>query len=217
MKKKNRRKFNRLVRQSSWSSEGVLDDEGTKAIIYKSLADTHATSDEAFATATVSLQKMTDTVFRDLDQFVMNDPGLVHPLDYLAKRVHIANSKWWLDINTGKKLEHRNVGELLMLMVSELAEAGEDSPQYFVILMQMVSHLARAMEGHRKAKMDDKLPQYPMFAVELVDAMVRLLDVAGSSLLGFPIGKIFEAKMAFNQVRKDHTLEHRLGADGKKY
>lgn len=72
-------------------------------------------------------------------------------------RVHIANAKWWINIHTGAPLE-RNVGELLMLVVSELAEA---------------------LEGHRKNLMDDKLPHRPMVEVELADTLIRLLDIAG--------------------------------------
>lgn len=71
--------------------------------------------------------------------------------------VHIANAKWWEDLETGKPLD-RNMGELCMLVVSELAEA---------------------MEGHRKNLMDDKLLHRKMFEVELADAMIRLLDIAG--------------------------------------
>lgn len=78
-------------------------------------------------------------------------------LNVEAKRVHIANHKWWIDINTGEPLD-RNVGELMMLVVSELAEA---------------------LEGHRKDLQDDKLPHRKMFEVELADAVIRLLDIAG--------------------------------------
>ena len=82
-------------------------------------------------------------------------------LNELAARVHGANAKWWTDIHTGQPLK-RNVGELLMLTVSELAEA---------------------MEGHRKNLPDDKLPHRSAFEVELVDAIIRILDIgAGLSL-----------------------------------
>jgi len=78
-------------------------------------------------------------------------------LNELAQRVHEANAKWWMDLKTGKPLE-RNDGELLMLVTSELAES---------------------LEGHRKGLPDDKLPHRPMFEVELADAFIRLLDIAG--------------------------------------
>lgn len=114
-------------------------------------------------------------------------------LNFLAERVHQANTKWWVDLNTGQRIE-RNVGELLMLTVSELAEA---------------------MEGHRKNLQDDKLPQRKMFEVELADAVIRILDICGG--LGLDLGGAFEEKMAFNAVREDHTAEARRAENGKKY
>jgi hypothetical protein len=79
-------------------------------------------------------------------------------LNALAARVHEANQRWWHDLTTGERLQ-RNVNEMLMLVVSELAEA---------------------MEGHRKGLMDDKLPHRTMPEVELADAYIRLLDLAGA-------------------------------------
>ncbi len=116
-----------------------------------------------------------------------------HMLDYLARRVHNANKKWWVDIKTGEPL-NRNIGELLMLSVSELSEA---------------------LEGDRKNLQDDKLPQYKMFDVEIVDCMIRLFDIAGAKIPHF--GEIFEAKMQYNAGRIDHTHEHRMLEGGKKY
>lgn len=78
-------------------------------------------------------------------------------LNDLAKQVHAANAKWWTDLNTGERIE-RNKGELLMLVITELAEA---------------------VEGIRKGLMDDKLPHRKMEEVEMADAKIRLLDFAG--------------------------------------
>jgi NTP pyrophosphatase (non-canonical NTP hydrolase) len=116
-----------------------------------------------------------------------------HPLNDLAARVHVANAKWWVDIHTGEPIT-RNVGELLMLVVTELAEA---------------------LEGHRKDLSDDKLPHRKMFEVEIADAIIRLLDIAGGKQLD--LGAAFEEKMAYNAVRADHQLETRKAAGGKKY
>jgi hypothetical protein len=43
------------------------------------------------------------------------------------------------------------------------------------------------MEGDRKGLMDDHLPQYPMFQVELADFVIRCLDWLGSqcNTIGF--------------------------------
>lgn len=117
----------------------------------------------------------------------------MHALDELAARVHAANAKWWVDLETGAPLT-RNVGELLMLATSELAEA---------------------LEGHRKNLRDDKLPHRSMFEVEIADCVIRLLDIAGG--MGLDLGGAFEEKMAYNATRVDHSTEHRRSAEGKKY
>lgn len=114
-------------------------------------------------------------------------------LNELAKDVQECNEKWWIDIHTGEKID-RNRGELLMLAVSELSEA---------------------MEGDRKNRIDDKLPQYKQFDVEVVDCLIRLLDIA--RLFSAPIQEIYEAKMLFNLTRVDHKHENRLLDGGKKY
>lgn len=109
--------------------------------------------------------------------------------------IHRANVEagWWTDLATGEPLK-RNVGELLMLMVSELAEA---------------------MEGHRKNLMDDKLPHRPMIEVELADTLIRIFDAAGG--LGLDLGGAVVEKLAYNAKREDHKIENRAKADGKKY
>jgi len=116
-----------------------------------------------------------------------------HHLNVQAARVHKANALWWTNLQTGERIE-RNVGELLMLITSELAEA---------------------MEGHRKSLMDDKLPHRTMLEVEMADAVIRILDLAGG--LGLDLGGAYEEKMAFNAERADHKAEQRLAAGGKKY
>lgn len=114
-------------------------------------------------------------------------------LNTLALRVHRANKQWWTDLATGEPLQ-RNVGEMLMLAVSELAEA---------------------MEGHRKGLMDDKLPHRPMIEVEIADCLIRLLDIAGG--LELEVGGAFEEKMMYNATRADHSREGRMAVGGKKY
>ena len=114
-------------------------------------------------------------------------------LTVLAAHVRELNSNWWIDIETGEPLE-RNVGELLMLCVSELAEA---------------------MEGHRKSLMDDKLKHRTMFEVEIADTMIRLLDLCGG--LNIDIAGAIQEKLEYNKTRADHKIENRLKSDGKKY
>ena len=78
-------------------------------------------------------------------------------LNELAAEIHKDNHNWWHDLETGEPLK-RNEGELLMLVVTELAEAAE---------------------GIRKNLSDDKLPHRKMEEVEMADAKIRLLDFAG--------------------------------------
>lgn len=103
---------------------------------------------------------------------------------------------WWNDLETGAPLVDRPhvVGEKLMLIVSEVAEA---------------------MEGHRKGLQDDKLPHRSMVEVELADAVIRIADLAGA--LGLDLGGAIAEKMAYNRNRPDHKPENRLAAGGKKY
>lgn len=181
----------------------------------------------------------------------------------LAAECHSNNMKWWHDLTTGERL-NRNMGELLMLVVSEFAEA---------------------LEGSRKNLMDDKLPHRKMQEVELVDGIIRIGDFAGgfgididaaaermgdihpeyvdifpsndgeglllmvkaiinahdafaegdgddgadllyaalrnialyAAIRNYDLDGAYTEKTAFNKVRKDHTAEARLAADGKKF
>lgn len=114
-------------------------------------------------------------------------------LNELSKVVHAANIKWWQDMETGLPIK-RNKGELLALIHSEISEA---------------------LEGERKDLMDDKLPHRKMAEVELVDAIIRILDYAGG--FGCDIQGAFDEKMVFNAQREDHKHEARRIAGGKQF
>jgi NTP pyrophosphatase (non-canonical NTP hydrolase) len=81
--------------------------------------------------------------------------------------------------------------------------------------MLIVSEIAEAMEGERKNLMDDKLPHRKAVEVELADALIRIFDYAGA--YGLDLQGAVDEKIAYNQVRKDHTYEARLQANGKKF
>lgn len=84
-------------------------------------------------------------------------------LAQLATEIHTDNVKmgWWTDIRTGESiLATRNRPEMLMLGVSELAEAAEGLDR----------------------RPDDKLPHLPMFDVELADFAIRQLDQIGAEV-----------------------------------
>jgi len=117
----------------------------------------------------------------------------LNPLNDFAKYIHTLNHSWWTDLETGKPLQ-RNIGELLMLCVSELTEA---------------------LEGHRKNLMDDKLPHRKMFEVEIADTFIRLFDLCGG--MNLDLSGAIRDKLEFNKTRADHQIENRKKVDGKKY
>ena len=111
----------------------------------------------------------------------------------LQSALYQANYQWWHDPKTGEKL-NRNSGELLMLMVSEIAEG---------------------MEGVRKGLNDDHLPNRRMIEVELADAVIRILDFAEANNLD--IGGALVEKALYNLNREDHKIQNRLKDGGKKF
>lgn len=77
------------------------------------------------------------------------------------------------------------------------------------------SELSEGMEGHRKNRMDDKLPHRKMLEVELADAVIRIFDLAGA--LNYDLGGAIAEKLEFNQQRPDHKPENRAKEGGKAY
>lgn len=122
---------------------------------------------------------------------------ILNGLDTLVTECHGAakTAGWWTDLNTGEPLPltQERVGDKLMLIVTEIAEA---------------------KEGHRKNLMDSHLINRPMIEVELADAIIRIADLAGALDLDLA-GAVVE-KLAYNRTRADHQIEHRKSANGKK-
>jgi len=122
-------------------------------------------------------------------------------INELVKEIHEANvlAGWWNDTTTGEGLLNSNVtpfviGTKIMLVVTELSEA---------------------IEGYRKDLMDDKLPHRKMVEVELADAIIRIMDIAGALEMDLE-GAIAE-KLIFNSKRSDHKVENRVKTNGKKF
>lgn len=124
------------------------------------------------------------------------EQAVADALNTLMADTHQANRHWWKDPATGETL----LSEPLMVPTK---------------LMLLVSELAEAMEGHRRDQMDDKLPHRPAFEVEMADALIRLLDLAGA--MGIDLGGAYVDKMIYNSRREDHTDKARLGVHGKRY
>ena len=115
----------------------------------------------------------------------------------LTKTCHNASKDagWWNDLATGEPLPltQERVGDKLMLIVTEVAEA---------------------KEGHRKDRMDDHLPHRKSIEVELADALICIHDLAGA--LKLDLGGAVADKMAYNAQRADHKIENRQADGGKK-
>jgi hypothetical protein len=76
------------------------------------------------------------------------------------------------------------------------------------------SEVSEMLEGFRKGLPDKHLPHRSNAEVELADAIIRLLDLAGSQ--GFDMDATIAEKRAYNASRLDHSRESRA-AGGKAY
>jgi len=112
-------------------------------------------------------------------------PSVIQQFNRLAGEIHNDNvtAGWWHDLHSGELL-NRNVGELLMLVVSELAEACD------------------GLDGNL---MDDKLPHRRMMEVELADAAIRLFDIAGAYDVNLS-STAFEIQDAGDEALCDQTF-----------
>lgn len=110
-----------------------------------------------------------------------------------------------------------DVNELANHCYNQSKNAGwHDSPREIgTMLMLIVSEIAEAMEGDRKDLMDDHLPHRKMVEVELADAVIRIGDLAGK--LDLDLGGAIDEKLEYNLNRSDHKKENRLQDGGKKY
>lgn len=122
------------------------------------------------------------------------DQEVQDAIEILIRACHgrAKNNGWWTDLKTGQEYK-RPIPECLCLIHSEVSEA---------------------LEGYRKNKMDDHLPNRKMFDVELSDVLIRLFDLAGG--YDVPLGEVTTEKMFYNDHREDHKLENRLKENGKK-
>lgn len=123
---------------------------------------------------------------------------IMDSLTHLQSTIYHGNvaAGWWENIQTKEKHPKGDV----TLILSKLA--------------LVHSEVSEAVEGVRKGLMDDHLKERPMAEVELADALIRILDLAGHE--GYDIAGAVVAKLYYNSKRADHKLENRLADGGKK-
>lgn len=111
----------------------------------------------------------------------------------------------------------KDTNELVKLCHGLAKDAGwhKKPREIGTMLMLIVSEVAEAMEGDRKNLMDDHLPHRKMLEVELADSVIRICDLAGRE--GLDLGGAIVEKLKYNQQRKDHKIENRDLEGGKKY
>ena len=160
-----------------------------------------------------SLLEQLHGVLPDVTAYVVRGSTFIDPMDDVDIAGKILqeycrgaslSAHWWTDMATGSDLreECRAGTRLGKALVAEK-------------LALIHSEVSEAMEGHRKALMDDKLPHRPAIEVELADAVIRIADLAGA--LDLDLGGAISEKMAFNRQRPDHKPEARQAAGGKAY
>ena len=136
----------------------------------------------------------------------MMDMDEHYAIETLQRKIHQGNvdAGWWTDLDTLQSLAEECrirtrfgkalVAEKLVLIHSEVSEA---------------------MEASRKNLMDDKLTHRKGVEVELADAVIRILDLAGA--LELDLAGAIQEKLAYNAVREDHKVENRKAEGGKSY
>ncbi len=133
-----------------------------------------------------------------MSEFISSRQMAVHnAVQLLQEQCHLASFRagWW----TAKDGSHLR-----------------DNPLMFSNKLALChSELSEALEGDRKSAMDDKLTHRPQREVELVDALVRIFDLAGAYEMDLA-GAMID-KMAFNAKRADHKPEARNAPGGKSY
>jgi hypothetical protein len=77
------------------------------------------------------------------------------------------------------------------------------------------SEISEGLEAFRKDLNDDKLTDRPGLEVELIDTIIRCLDLLGA--FGYTAGETFVRVMQNNATRPDHDPAARAQKGGKKF
>lgn len=125
-----------------------------------------------------------------------NEEGYKSDIESLVDICHLANRRWYINPVTNEEIP-----DTLEFRATKIA--------------LMHSELSEMLEGMRKNKMDDHIPEMTSEAVEAADVLIRLMDYCGR--FDVDIASAFVAKMVYNLQRPDHRLENRAKEDGKKF
>lgn len=166
-------------------------------------------------------------------------------LNELKDRIHSSNAHWWQDLTTGEPIK-RDRRELLALVVSEVSEALEGARKNLQddhIPSMKMEHVEAAdiyirladFAGGYDIKLDARetyftIPDNVGAALFQLTRLITLCEVQDWEVSnamayirtycekrGYDLMEAVEAKISYNQTRKDHTREARLAENGKRF
>lgn len=146
-------------------------------------------------------------------------PGLEEVCDKVDCLVETAHTKavtagWWTQLpKLGDEISG-NLPEQDLRYNYPVGERAGGSKSVGDLISLIHTEVSEAYEGHRCNAQDEKLPEFLALEVELADAVIRIFDMAGG--LSLRLADALAFKMAYNEIRPDHTHAERMKDDGKK-